>query len=241
MRIRPDRCLLALLALGAWVGLAASAETGDLAPFQASYTWIWHGAPVAVSTLQLEPAGDGTWIYSSDSEPRGLGFLYPMRPRLRSVLRISDQSVQPLHYHATDGTSGNTRGADVTFDWKNARATGTYDGVAVDLELKPGAQDDLSMQIALLYALRHGQLPTRLSMIDRNSLRDYEYRQEGTEALHTQLGIVDTVIYASQHPGSPRITRFWCSPSKGYVPMRVQQKRLDAVEWTMEIRTLRLQ
>ncbi|MGA8707744.1 MAG: DUF3108 domain-containing protein [Steroidobacteraceae bacterium] len=238
--IRKARVLLLpwLALLGAWPAPPASAEV--LEPFQASYAWIWHGAPVAVSTLRLEPQpGAGTWTYVSSSEPRGLGFLYPMRPHLESLLRVGEQGVQPLHYRASDGTSANERGADVTFDWDAGRATGSYEGVKVDLALRNGVQDDLSIQIALLYALRRGQAPVNLSEIDKNSIRDYTYRQEGTETIDTKLGRIETVVYASQHPGSPRVTRFWCAPSRGFVPLRVQQKRIDDVEWTMEIESLK--
>jgi len=220
-------------------GLASAAE--PLTPFEATYSWAWHGASVAVSTLKLEQHPDGTWDYSSHSEPRGLGFLYPMRPKLESVMRIGGDGVQPLHYRATDGTSANEHGADVTFDWDAVHASGSYENVKVDLPLKPGVQDDLSIQIALLYALRQGRVPSGLSMIDKNSIRDYSYRQEGMATITTRLGSIDTVIYASHHEHSPRTTRFWCAPSKGYVPLRVEQKRLDEVEWTMDIETLKIQ
>jgi hypothetical protein len=224
-------------AIGA--GLASAAQ--PLTPFEATYSWAWHGASVAVSTLKLEQRPDGTWLYSSHSEPRGLGFLYPMRPKLESVMRIGADGIQPLHYRASDGSSANERGADVTFDWDAAHASGTYENVKVDLPLKPGVQDDLSVQIALIYALRQGRVPTSLSMIDKNSIRDYSYRQESVATITTRLGSIDTVIYASHHEGSPRTTRFWCAPSKGFVPVRVEQKRLDDVEWTMEIETLKAQ
>jgi hypothetical protein len=235
---KPDdwRPLMLLLVAACWAPTSSRADA--LSPFQASYIWIWHGAAVAVSTLKLEHRQDDTWDYSSSSEPRGLGFLYPMRPRLESLMRVGVDGVRPLHFHASDGTRADERGADVSFDWNAGRATGKYDGVDVDLPLREGVQDDLSIQIALLHALRRGQPPANLSMIDRNSIRDYSYRPEGTATIDTKLGRIDTVVYASQHAGSPRITRFWCAPSKGYVPMRVQQKRLDDVEWTMEIDSL---
>jgi hypothetical protein len=224
---------------------AAAATAGGataaapLAPFQASYTWIWHGAAIAVSKLKLEQRQGDTWVYSSTSEPRGLGNLYPLRPKLQSLMRVTDQGVQPLSYHATDGTSANERGAEVSFDWDAGHASGVYEGVKVDLALKSGAQDDLSIQIALLYALRRGQVPVNLSMIDKNSLREYSYQREGEQTIDTKLGRIETVVYASHHEGSPRTTRFWCAPTKGYVPVRVEQKRLDSVEWTMEIETLK--
>jgi len=87
-------------------------------------------------------------------------------------------------------------------------------------------------------ALRQGRAPGVLSLIDKNSIRDYSYTREGEESIATHLGQLPTVVYASHHAGSPRVTRFWCAPSKGFLPVRIQQKRLDSVEWTMEIQSL---
>jgi hypothetical protein len=90
----------------------------------------------------------------------------------------------------------------------------------------------------MMVELLRGRTPEQLSMIDKNSTREYRYQQEGSEPIATALGRIDTVIYSSQHLGSPRVTRFWCAPSKGFVPVRVQQKRIDSVEWAMEIQSL---
>lgn len=213
------------------------ASAQDLQPFEASYAWSWHGATVAISRLKLEHQAGDTWIYSSTSEPRGLGYLYPMRPAFRSTLRISERGVQPLSFRADGG--GADHNADVTFDWSTARASGVYEGVPVDMPIKPGIQDDLSVQIAMMVELLHGRTPEQLSMIDKNSTREYRYQREGAQAIATALGRIDTVIYSSQHPGSPRVTRFWCAPSMGYLPLRIEQKRIDSVEWTMDIRSVR--
>jgi hypothetical protein len=127
----------------------------------------------------------------------------------------------------------------VTFDWATGRASGVYETVKLDLPIKSGVQDDLSIQIALLVALRQGRAPTNLSLIDKNTIREYSYVLVGNETISTKLGRIDTVVYASHHEGSPRTTRFWCAPSKGFIPMRVEQKRIDSVEWTMEIESLK--
>jgi hypothetical protein len=231
--------LRALAAAVAVFGPAAAtiAAAQDLEPFEASYAWSWHGATVAISKLKLEHHGGNTWIYSSTSEPRGLGYLYPMRPALRSTLRITDQGVQPLSFKADGG--GADHNANVTFDWSAGRANGVYEGAAVDMPITPGIQDDLSVQIAMMVELLHGRTPEQLSMIDKNSTREYRYQREGAQAIETALGRIDTVIYSSQHPGSPRVTRFWCAPSMGYLPLRVEQKRADSVEWSMDIRGVR--
>jgi hypothetical protein len=49
------------------------------------------------------------WVYSSSSDPRGLGRLYPIHPKLVSVLRVTDQGVEPLTFHADGGGEITTR------------------------------------------------------------------------------------------------------------------------------------
>ena len=231
--------LRVLVAAVATCGPAAAtiAAAEELQPFEASYAWSWHGATVAVSRLKLEHHAGDIWVYSSTSEPRGLGYLYPMRPAFRSTLRITNQGVQPLSFKADGG--GADHNAEVTFDWSTGRASGVYEGVPVDMPIKPGIQDDLSVQIAMMVELLRGRTPEQLSMMDKNSTREYRYQREGSEPIASALGRIDTVIYSSQHLGSPRVTRFWCAPSMGYLPLRIEQKRVDSVEWTMDILSVR--
>ena len=219
--------------------LTATAAADELKPFEASYIWIWHGMTVALSTLNLERRDDDTWVYRSKSEPRGIGHFVSARPRMESVMRVTDAGVQPISYRADDGTSSTKRDADVQFDWDHGRVTGVYEDTKVDMPLTPGIQDDLSVQIALMVELLKGRTPEELSLLDKNSVREYRYVREGEETLSTPLGDVRTIVYRSQKGGSPRVTRYWCAPARGYIPMRVEQKRNDDVEWTMQIQSLK--
>src|SRR5580692_10915045 len=79
---RMNARLLCLSCAAVALGFVASARADVLTPFQATYTWLWHGAAVAASTLTLEQRQGEIWVYSSHSEPRGIGVLYPMRPKL---------------------------------------------------------------------------------------------------------------------------------------------------------------
>lgn len=214
------------------------AHADDLKPFEVSYAWIWRGMTVAVSTLKLEQHQD-TWVYASRSDPRGIGRMFSERPTQQSTLRVTETGVEPLSYKADDGTSSTKRDADVQFDWERNRATGVYEDTRVDLPLQRGVQDDLSVQIALMVELLAGRTPDRFQLIDRNSLREYGYTREGEEPLSTPLGKIDTVIFRSQKKGSPRVTRFWCAPSRGYIPMRVEQRKGDEVQWTLQVQSLR--
>ncbi len=222
--------LLALLAL-------RNADADELRPFEASYNWIWNGVTVALTTLQLEQTGD-TWTYSSRSEPRGIGKLMPQRPKTLSVLRVAADGVEPLSYKGHDGTSSDKRTVDVTYDWNSHRISGVYEQTPVDLPLTPGVQDDSSVQIAMMVMLLRGHTPERFELLDKNGVREYVYARDGEETIKTAIGTIATVVYHSQGKYSPRINRYWCAPERGYIPVRVQQKRGDEVQWTMEIQSL---
>ncbi len=232
-RLRSRLWVAAVVMLGA----VNASSADELKPFEASYAWIWHGLNVAVSTLTLEKTAD-TWSYRSKSEPRGIGKAFSERPTQASVLRVTDAGVQPVSYQARDGTSSTRRAIDVKYDWDHSHLTGVYEDTPVDLPLKAGVQDDASVQVAMMVELLRGRTPDRFQLLNKNAVREYRYTREGEATLQTPIGSIATVIYKSTREGSPRVTRFWCAPDRGYIPMRVEQTRGKDVEWTMEIRSL---
>jgi hypothetical protein len=235
-RPRAARLCAAVLALG--VLGAGAVRADELKPFEASYTWIWGKFTVAVTTLKLEKTGD-TWTYTSRSEPRGIGRMYPQRPTTVSVLKVTAAGVEPLSYKADAGTSSAARNVDVTYDWDKHRITGVYEGTAVDLPLTPDVQDDSSLQVAIMVALLRGKVPDHFMDLEKNSVREYRYQHAGQATINTAIGEVATEVYTSQKAYSPRVNSYWCAPRQGYIPVRVQQKRGDDVEWTMEIQSLK--
>lgn len=231
-----SRRVLLLLTL-ALAAVTSAARAGELKPYRATYAGIWHGMTVAVSHLDLEHTGD-TWTTSSSSSPRGIGRLasgiFP--PRQVSVVRVTASGVEPQSFRSAGGD--REKSTDLAYDWKAARVTGLYEGTQVDQALAPGVQDDGSVQLALMVELLAGRTPRSFRMIDRNGTREYQFAREGEATLPTPIGAVATVIYRAQKAGSPRITRFWCAPQRGYVPLKVEQTRGDDVQWTMEIQSL---
>ena len=217
-------------------GTAARADT--LKPYRATYNGIWHGMVVAVSTLTLEQTGD-TWTYTSRSEPRGIGRLasgvFP--PLQVSVVRVTDAGVLPLSYKSSGGDAAKS--VDLRYDWQSRRVTGTYEGTAVDLPLNPQVQDDASIQLALMVELLAGRTPKSFQMIDKNSVREYNLAKDTETTLQTELGPVPTVVYKAQKAYSPRVTRFWCAPGRGYIPMKVEQTKGDDVQWTLQLQSLK--
>jgi hypothetical protein len=231
------RWLVAVVAALLLVGTGAAAAD-ELRPYTATYNGIWHGMTVAVSTLKLEQTGD-TWTFSSRSEARGIGRLasgvFP--PLQVSVVRVTGQGVMPQSFKSSGGDSGKS--IELNYDWQTHKVTGTYESTKVDLPLTPQVQDDGSVQLGLMVELLAGRTPPTVQLIDKNSVREYEFSQDGEATIKTPMGDVHTVVFRSQKKYSPRITRFWCAPERGYVPMRVEQKRGDEVQWTLEIQSLK--
>jgi Protein of unknown function (DUF3108) len=217
--------------------VSAAAPANDLKPYTATYNGIWHGMTVAVSRLKLEQTGD-TWTFSSRSEGRGIGkFAASVFPPLQvSVVRVTDQGVQPQSFKSSGGDA--SKSIELNYDWQSHKVTGTYEGTKVDLPLTAHVEDDGSVQLGLMVELLAGRTPPTVQLIDKNSVREYQFTRGAEATIKTPLGDVRTVIFKSQKKYSPRITSFWCAPDRGYIPMKVQQKKGDDVQWTLEIQSL---
>jgi Protein of unknown function (DUF3108) len=230
------RVLLSALVLA--LALTGPGRADELKPYQATYAGVWHGMTVAISHLTLERSGDN-WTFSSRSEPRGIGRLasgvFP--PLQVSVVRISGAEVQPQSFKSTGGSAAKS--TDLKYDWQAHHVTGTYEGTKVDLPLTKRVQDDGSVQLSLMVALVAGHTPATVELIDKNAVRDYEFAREGEAQLVTALGDIATVVYRAQKAHSPRATRFWCAPERGYVPVKVEQTIGQEVQWTLLIETLK--
>src|SRR5262249_31977498 len=153
-------------------------------------------------------------------------------PDQTSVVKvIPGGAIQPQSYRSGGGDAKHS--IDLKYDWQAKRLSGNYEGTAVDLALTPEMQDDASVQLALMAALLAGHAPEKCQLIDKNSVRDYRFARDGDATLKTPLGDVATVIYRAQKKNSPRVTRFWCAPDKGFIPMKVEQTKGDDVQWTL--------
>lgn len=223
------------LSLTALLLLSPLAQADELQPFQASYTMSYSGlGEVMTSSVTLTQTAADQWDYKSVEKPHGLAsLLAPKEVISESHLHITASGVQPLSYRADDPAGRNSHSLNIQYDWANNKITGTDSGQTIDMPLKPGVQDDSSLQISLMHDLLAGKVPAMVSIYDKSGIRDYQFTQTGTETLHTPMGDIATVIYKSQRTGSPRANLYWCAPSLGFLPLRVEQRRLNDNVWTL--------
>jgi hypothetical protein len=233
----PESLLFLMLAL---LGLAmiprASADAIDLKPFRATYTAEWKGMTAGTSTLELRRAGTDLYSYSSTSNARGI-FRMAFSETLTqtSTFRLHEGAVQPVTFRGIDEKE---REINLDFDWNNLKVTGTAKGHAVDLPLTVGAQDPMSLQIAMLRNVAAGKTPPTVSLIDSDKLKDYELRLEGSARIDTALGELETVVYTTRRSSGDRVTRTWVAPALGYLPVKAERMRGKKVEFTLLIESI---
>lgn len=238
-RVLQRLATLAIAVLVPWTLAPLALAQEELKPFAAAYDVVYRGMNAGTTSLALSSEGGDRWRYDSKANARGI-FRLVLSGEIRqtSQFTLGDGDPRPLRYIADDGTEDIKRDIRLEFDWKAGRARGTAETRAVDLPLREGLQDGMSVQIALIHALLRGERPTRYSLIDKDEVKEFLYQTEGTARVRTVLGELDTLVYSSRRPTSDRVTRVWYAPSLGYTPVQAERRRGDAVEWTMRLRSL---
>jgi len=232
---------LAILATQGLPGAAAHADEavpGDapIAPFSAQFQADWKGITVGTSNIALKADSEpGRYVYTWTITARGIFRLaYSDDLVQTSWLSVNADHARPERYF---GKQGSTSVA-MNFDWPNKHATGESEGKPVDLKLKDGTQDVMSIQVEVMLDLKSGNLPEIFHIIDKDQLKDFNYRREGTARIKTAIGELDTVIVTSQQAGNNRILKMWFAPSLGYVPVQAERSRNGKLEMSMRIRNL---
>jgi hypothetical protein len=216
------------------LALPAAAIAGDsLVPFKAEYVARWKGRVAGVGELHLEQQADGRWSYSSRVDPRGWARLVPgASQRSLSVFHITDGRVVP------ESLVASADDQRIHYDWSANRVTGHLGRRRFNLPVQPGLLDELSVQVALMQELLAGRKPERFVLIDEGRIKDYLYAAEGTEMITSPAGTHRTEIFSSRRPGSRKATYFWCAPELGYIPLKVERRDGQEVEWSMTLQNL---
>jgi hypothetical protein len=216
-------------------GTAPAASDSGVAPFSARYTADWKSINVGTSDLTLvQDTEPGHYVYTWTITARGIFRLYRAEVTQKSWLSIDAGHVRPEKYRAEDGSST----VNIDFDWNAKRARGTSEKKPVDLALREGTQDVMSIQVEVMRDLRNGNLPKSFQILDNDEIKEFIYTQEGTARIRTALGEIDTVIVSSQRAGNNRILRMWFAPSLGFAPVQAERTRDGKLELAMRIKSL---
>ncbi len=213
-----------------------SPADAGIAPFIAHYLADWKGITVGTSEIQLTRGTDpGQYHYTWTITARGI-FRVAYHDDLvqKSWLSQIGEHVRPDKYFGKEGSST----VELNFDWQNKRATGESETKPVNINLKHGTQDVMSIQVEVMLDLKNGNLPKIFQIIDKDQLKEFNYTQEGTAKIRTAIGELDTIIVTSQRSGNNRLLRMWFAPSLGFVPVQAERSRDGRVEIAMRIKSV---
>jgi hypothetical protein len=235
---------LAAVALAATAGLgsgASAAESGaTLQPYKVRYQVSYRGLSGGQIEATLKRgATPGLWIYETRAFPNLLGRLaVSTAARERSTILINATDVRPLTFDFNDGGNDPTKRIKHAFDWGAGQVQGEAKGKPFTLAATPGAQDTASVQAAMIVELLAGHTPTGFRILTGKNMHDYKYWSEGRQQIVTPLGSLDCEVWASQRPGSNRVSRMWHAPSFGYMPVQAIQFRNGNPEVQLKVVTL---
>ena len=226
----------ALLAISVAMPATACADADPLAPFSAHYTAEWKTISVGTSDIALKAgSAPGQYVYTWTMTARGIfRIVYSNDVIQKSWLSVENQHVRPDKYRAEQGDSS----LEINFDWANGHARGMAETKPVDLKLSEGTQDVMSIQIEVMLDLKNGDLPKAFRILDKDEIKDFTYTMEGPARIRTALGMLDTVVVASQRTGNNRVLRMWFAPSLGYVPVQAERSRDGKLEFAMRIKSV---
>jgi hypothetical protein len=219
--------LVALAAAGLASGAEVTTPTQALQPYKVRYQVSYRGISGGQieATLKHGPSPD-LWIYETRAFPNLLGRIaVSPAARERSTILIDANGVRPLTFDFNDGGTDPTKFIKHTFDWPANRVTGVAKGKPFAFDVTPGTQDTASIQAAMIVELLAGHSPTGFSLLSGHDLNDYKYWSEGKRQVVTPYGQLEAEVWASQRPGSDRISRVWHAPSLGYLPVQAIQFR----------------
>jgi hypothetical protein len=214
----------------------ASPDSG-IQPFAGHYVAEWRDIAVGTSDLMLERGEQpGQYHYSWTISARGIfRLVYSDDVTQQSWFSTVDGHIRPDKYRAVQGSQG----VSFDFDWTAGHARGSSEGKPVDLTLKPGTQDLMSIQVEVMLDLKNGNMPSTFTIIDKDQMKDFMYTREGTAKLRTAVGTLDTIIVASRHDANDRrVLRMWFAPDLGFAPVQAERTRDGKLEFAIRIRSL---
>jgi hypothetical protein len=229
MNLSKQWMLIGGLVLAASEALAADPS---LTPYTAVYTVEYKGKELGTSEFKLsyDAAKD---VYEFSSKTQAKGFVKLARPNPvieRSRFRVAGNRLVPIEFWYEDGSRKGSDNLHIEFDWDRRLATVTGDGGRRELALEDGALDRGTMQVALMRDLVSTGKPSHYLLADEDSVKPYDYVDNGDATTATGIGQVATRAFVQHREGSSRATTIWAAPKLRYLPVRIEQRKDGEVQ-----------
>lgn len=224
--MNPRTSLVLLLGLLS-IARPSPAADPDVATYTALYRVEYKGKDVGTSQFSVRfIAEHDVYEFSSRTLAKGLLKLVSPNPVIeRSEFRATPNGILPLKFSYEDGSRKGEDNFAIVFDWERQVAIVSNSAGYREIPLQSGALDRGSLQVALMRDLAATGQPGRYLLTDEDSIRDYEYSDNGTATTTTGLGTLATRSLMQQREGSSRSTWLWMAPELRFLPARIEQRR----------------
>ena len=156
-----------------------------------------------------------------------------------SEFRAAAGGIRPMQYSSRDTISRDKTNATIEFDWDAGEARGTVNGEEMVSAMSALVHDRVSIQYALMHDLLNGQPSAEYTMFEIDRLRGVNVRNIGRKTVKVPAGKFEAVGIQHQSEGSKRITTLWCVEELGYLPVIIEQHRLDKLKFRAALRKYR--
>ncbi len=192
------------------------------------FSVVYRLSQAGITLVELERKGrlaeDGSYIIESVAEPRGMAaWILDGNTEERSQWVVEDGNVVPLRYTYRENGGSRKKSMDLEYDRDKGVAIDHHSGK--QWKLPDDAQDQTSIQFAIMERLRQGEREFHYSLLDGKRIKHRHYKVTESKMLDTKMGRVEVVGVREIRPGGKRHSLFWCAPRFGYLPVRIEQHK----------------
>ena len=214
------------------VGTAHGAPDPTVTTYTATYRVEYKGKEAGTAEFSVRYLADRD-LYEFSSRTLAKGLLKLARPNPavdRSQFDIDNGAVRPVEFWYEDGSRSGEDNLHIVFDWERRIATVSSAEARREMALPEGALDRGSIQVALMRELAAGRELRSYALADDDAVVTYDYTDNGTETIATEMGSFAARALTQQRAGSSRVTNLWLAPELRFLPVRIEQRRDGEVQ-----------
>jgi Protein of unknown function (DUF3108) len=215
---------------------ARGADAG-VAIYTATYSVEYKGKDAGTAELSVRKLPDSN-LYEFSSIVRAKGLLKLARPKPaveRSHFSVDANGIRPVEFWYEDGSRSGEDNLHVVFDWDRGIATFSTAEARRELAVPKGALDRGSLQVARMRDFASPDVPRSYTIVDDDSVAEYEYTDNGNATITTKAGSHATRAFTQQRAGSSRTTSIWVAPDLEFLPVRIEQRRGGEVQTALAL------
>jgi hypothetical protein len=210
----------------------ASGADAPVATYTATYIVEYKGKDAGTAELAVRKLPDSD-LYEFRSTVMAKGMLKLVRPKPaieRSHFRVHADGLRPVEFWYEDGSRSGDDNVHVVFDWDRGVVTFNSAEARREMAVPKGAVDRGTLQVARMRDFASPDVPHSYTIVDDDSVAEYEYTDNGAATITTKAGSHATRVFTQQRPGSSRTTQLWVAPDLEFLPVRIEQRRDGEVQ-----------